>query len=89
MNYTLGFRDMPASNERFGAMADMPRWIGGEKQHVTWLVASAGSPPMRQAATTLVATLGQRGAKTRQDLQSRKSRTNLKVAPGTYIGSKK
>jgi hypothetical protein len=40
-------------NERFGTMAGVPRWIGSEKQQVTWLVASAGSPPLRQAATTL------------------------------------
>jgi hypothetical protein len=39
-----------AANERFGIMAGVPRWIGGEKQQVTWLVASAGSPPLRQAA---------------------------------------
>jgi hypothetical protein len=36
-------------------MAGVPRWIDGEKQQVTWLVASAGSPPLRQAATTLSA----------------------------------
>jgi len=30
------------------------------KQQVKWLVASAGSPPLRQAATTLVASGGQR-----------------------------
>jgi hypothetical protein len=42
-----------ACNERFGAMAGVPRWIGNEKQQVKWLVASAGSPPLRQAATTL------------------------------------
>jgi hypothetical protein len=43
----------PALNERFGIMAGVPRWISGEKQQVTWFVASAGSPPLRQAATTL------------------------------------
>jgi len=42
------------------------------------------NPRLREAATTLVATRGQRVAKTRQDLQSRKSRTKLKVAPVTY-----
>ena len=40
-------------NERFGIMAGVPRWIDGEKQQVKWLVASVGSPPLRQAATTL------------------------------------
>jgi hypothetical protein len=49
----------PAYNERFGTMAGVPRWIDDEKQQVTWLVASAGSPPLRQAATTLYAILGQ------------------------------
>jgi hypothetical protein len=44
-----------AANERFGIMAGVPRWIGGEKQQVKWLVASTGSPPLRQAATTLAA----------------------------------
>ena len=29
------------------------------KQQVKWFVASASSPPLRQAATTLVAILGQ------------------------------
>jgi hypothetical protein len=31
-------------------MAGVPRWIGSEKQQVKWLVASAGSPPLRQTA---------------------------------------
>jgi hypothetical protein len=50
----------PAPNERFGTMAGAPRWIGGENQQVKCLVASAGSPPLRQAAGTLVATRRQR-----------------------------
>ena len=45
--------DGRSPNERFGTMAGVPRWIGGEKQQVTWLVASAGSPPLRQAAAPL------------------------------------
>jgi hypothetical protein len=44
-------------------MAGVPRWIGGEKQQVTWLVASAGNPPLRQAATTLAVRLGQKMGK--------------------------
>jgi len=35
----------------------VPRWISGEKQQVTWLLASVRSPPLRQAATTLCASL--------------------------------
>jgi len=53
-------REHTAANERFGIMAGVPRWIGGEKQQVTWLVASAGSPPLCQAATTLGVSGGQR-----------------------------
>jgi hypothetical protein len=51
---------MPAANERFGIMAGVPRWISGEKQQVTWLVASVGSPPLRQAASTLYVSGGQK-----------------------------
>jgi hypothetical protein len=44
---------------------------------------------LRKAARTLVATLGQRGAKTRQDLQSRKSRTKiLKLLPTQFRDKK-
>jgi hypothetical protein len=46
-------------------MAGVPRWIGIEKQQVKWLVASVGSPPLRQAATTLEAMAGQGTAKQR------------------------
>jgi hypothetical protein len=45
----------PAANERFGTMAGVPRRIVLDKQQVKWLVASAGSPLLRQAATPLAA----------------------------------
>ncbi|MDR0205977.1 MAG: hypothetical protein LBI45_01790 [Bacteroidales bacterium] len=45
-------------------MAGVPRWIDGEKQQVKWLVASTGSPPLRQAATTLGDTRRQRRGET-------------------------
>jgi hypothetical protein len=49
-------------NERFGAMAGVARWIVIDKQQVKWLVASVCSPPLRQAATPLSASGGQRSA---------------------------
>ena len=44
------------------------------KQQVTWLVASVGSPPLRQAATTLCAICGQRSGtpkRTKYEKQNR------------------
>jgi hypothetical protein len=60
MKMKMKYLNKPAHNERFGAMAGVPRLKVGEKQQVTWLVASAGSPSLRQAATTLAAIAGQR-----------------------------
>jgi hypothetical protein len=63
--------DKTASNERFGTMAGVPRWKVGEKQQVKWLVASVGSPPLRQAATTLYVMPGQR---VRQEIRGIKTK---------------
>jgi hypothetical protein len=44
-----------AYNERFHASGGVSRWKVSGKQQVKWLVASVCSPPLRQTATTLVA----------------------------------
>ena len=50
------------------------------KQQVTWLVASVGSPQLRQAATTLGASGGQSSAQgTRNETVRRRNLTNRKV----------
>ena len=57
-NYEIESRKKPAANERFGAMAGAASLESATKQQVTWLVASVGSPPLRQAAIPLSVILG-------------------------------
>ena len=46
-----------AANERFHASGGVPRWKVSGKQQVKWLVASVLNPRLREAATTLAASL--------------------------------